>query len=557
MAEHVGASTIEPEVDWGKEVRKFKEKNKSSKDFLPANHIERFSTKQFIRDVLTSERMSESQITELERYISGRPAKLSFLLLVSINRAPWMESLANPKYNFSDDDLLTADIIDEYLTINRHQKDVKILFHNSDASRSNDQNDIQLFNLARWSFLAPVFTTTKFYQEFNEAVPLPFLKVPDFKPKNGSFGVVHKVELHHAHQLNIVPSDGKTNIPVALKIIQNMSEHIWFLREMKILEKIQAIVKERPDLQLITPIASYRVSNDSGGCLLFPWAEGGNLKDFWDREENKAGALNQNSRYRGLAKMAWALKQMEGLCKALVELHKPHSPNGASMSNEETPHLRHGDLKPENILVFREGDEDILRIADLGLGRFHLKSTDGRKKAKEYTKTITGTTRYMPPEFEDNNVISRRLDVWSLGCLFIEFVIWAAWGLEALDKFNNIPNDAFWQKRSNSDNVVHDNISNWINSMEKVLLPNTALRDILELVSVGMLKQLPQRHTSQKIYNKLKTIVERSQEKDDYCLDWNQKANILGHILPAVESGSQNRGQNYVSLLPVPLRSVL
>ncbi|KAM0227670.1 hypothetical protein ACHAPO_011315 [Fusarium lateritium] len=245
--------------------------------------------------------------------------------------------------------------------------------------------------------------------------------------------------------------------------------------------------------------------------------------------------------------MTWTLKQMEGLCKALVELHRPHTTESALRSDETDPHFRHGDLKPENILVFQEDTEDILRIADLGLGRFHLKSTDGRRKAKEYTKTVTGTTRYMPPEFNDDNHISRKLDVWSLGCLFIEFVIWAAWGLEGLDKFNKLDNDEFWQKRSNSNNVVHDNISRWIDSMNNVLLPGTALGDILRLISSDMLKKLDERRNSEEIYTKLATIVRNAHEENNYCLDWDHKADISSHTLPDGPSGWQNRNQKEVT----------
>ncbi|VTO94283.1 unnamed protein product [Fusarium graminearum] len=517
MAETPGPSPPVPVVNLEGELRSGKIENCFEKHFLSADKIKLLCTSESIINLLRNENMTMSKAKQLEEYIRMRPARQSFLLLVLIQKVQWMERLADPEYKFGDLDLPNSSVVGDYLVVRRDENYIQLSFSDIEKGHRHVVPFMWLFTHERWPFLAPVFTTANFYHELDDAVPLPLLK-----------------------------SDG-SNIPVALKMINDLPKDNWFVREMEILGRIQSIVRENPDLHLITPIASYKLKNDRRGCLLFPWAEGGNLKDFWDRKDNKAGALNQNSRDRGLAKMAWALKQMGGLCKALVELHKPHSPNGTSRSNEEIPHLRHGDLKPENILVFREGNEDILRIADLGLGRFHLKSTDGRKEAKEYTKTITGTTRYMPPEFYENNFISRKLDVWSLGCLFIEFIIWAAWGLEALDKFNKIPNDEFWQKRINPDDVVHDDISSWINSMKNVLFPNTALGDILELVSVGMLKQLERRHTSQKIYNKLKTIVERSQEKDDYCLDWNQKAKILGHTLPAVESGSQNRGQYLIS----------
>ncbi|OBS18946.1 hypothetical protein FPOA_10670 [Fusarium poae] len=531
MAEQSGSSTSESDVNWGRMVRDGKLQNKFGHDFLPADKIDQYSTSEIIMSVLKKDDRLESQIRELEEYIRVRPARLSFLLLVSIYRVPWIKTLADPKYDFGDDDLPNFIMVDDSPVLRRNQKDIAILFCESDVPRDDDGNDIRLFRHERWSFLAPVFTTANFYQELDDSVPLPFLDVPGTPTKTGSFGTVHKVELHHAHQLGIIPSNGR-NILVALKTINNLPQDNWFIREMKVLQRIQIIVRESPGLHLITPIASYKLKKDTGGCILFPWAEGGNLKDFWDRNDNKAGVLQQKSRTTGLSKMIWTLKQMQGLCKALVELHRPHTAEGALKSNEDDPHFRHGDLKPENILVFQEGTTEILRIADLGLGRFHLKSTDGRRKAKEYTKTVTGTTRYMPPEFNDDNHISRKLDVWSLGCLFIEFIIWAAWGLEGLDQFNKLDNDEFWQKRSNSRNVVHDNISSWMQSMRKVLSPRTALGDILRLVSSDMLKRLDERCSSQEIYTKLEKTVRNALEDEDYCLDWDHKANISNHTLP-------------------------
>ncbi|KAJ4089778.1 hypothetical protein NW769_013220 [Fusarium oxysporum] len=200
--------------------------------------------------------------------------------------------------------------------------------------------------------------------------------------------------------------------------------------------------------------------------------------------------------------MVWTFQQMAGLCKALVELHSHPFPSGGKDAN-----CRHGDLKPENILAFREGGTDVLRIADLGLAKFHLKSTSDRKRAKEYTETVTGTTQYMPPEFHVNGQISRRHDVWSLGCIFLEFIIWTAWGLEGLDKFNWRDNEEFWQNRRDPEDVVHDNIKHWIESMRNALMPNTALRDILELITSKMLRRLDKRGSSEDVSRALEEIL--------------------------------------------------
>ncbi|KAM0227671.1 hypothetical protein ACHAPO_011316 [Fusarium lateritium] len=218
MARQSGPSTTELDDDWGGKVTVGKIKNNFDKEFLPADKIEIYTTSDIIRDVLGKEYKSKSQIRKLEEYIRTRPAKLSFLILVSIYRVPWMKSLADPKSKFGDVDLPTLDIVNDCLVVRRGQKDVKISFGDGNLSLGKDLNDMRLFNHERWSFLAPVFTTAKFYQELDDRVPLPFMNVPDTTTRNGSFGTVRKVELHHAHQSDIIRASGSLQNPRGLRI---------------------------------------------------------------------------------------------------------------------------------------------------------------------------------------------------------------------------------------------------------------------------------------------------------------------------------------------------
>lgn len=78
----------------------------------------------------------------------------------------------------------------------------------------------------------------------------------------------------------------------------------------------------------------------------------------------------------------------------------------------ETP-IFHLDLKPANVLL----DEHMVpRIADFGLSRI---------LGKEHTyKTASpiGTFGYLPPEFIRQQIISNKLDIFSLGVLIIEIM---------------------------------------------------------------------------------------------------------------------------------------
>ncbi|OCK77151.1 hypothetical protein K432DRAFT_359147, partial [Lepidopterella palustris CBS 459.81] len=121
--------------------------------------------------------------------------------------------------------------------------------------------------------------------------------------------------------------------------------------------------------------------------------------------------------------------QLCGILHALVTLHnykdeKNWEPKGH-------PQCRHGDLKPENILVFSDNSHDrspgSLVITDMGLARFHTNATPAQV---QMSLSPSGTTRYEPPEASTNAFwrLSRRYDVWSMGGIMLEFLIWFLYG---------------------------------------------------------------------------------------------------------------------------------
>jgi serine/threonine protein kinase len=166
--------------------------------------------------------------------------------------------------------------------------------------------------------------------------------------------------------------------------------------------------------------------------FLFPWADGGNLRDFWQNEASPKLSSNL---------MMDVLQQLCGLSEALELLHGyvSQAQTGPSTTREEGGGIRHGDLKPENILRFRSStpsDLGTLKIADMGLAKHHEVSTRLRQNM---TSTKYGTLRYEPPETAVNKTqaTSRLYDVWSMGCIILEFIVWLLDGQEGLDNFND------------------------------------------------------------------------------------------------------------------------
>lgn len=237
---------------------------------------------------------------------------------------------------------------------------------------------------------------------------------------------------------------------------------------------LELIKRFRSD-HLIKAIAYYR--HDEYHYFMFPWAEYGNLWEFWD---------NQASLEKPY--LVWVFQQLHGLAAAIEELH----------GQTDSMNCRHGDLKPENILCFRDtGRKDNSRpptprmvITDVGLAKRHNEAT----QLRQATNTKVSTKRYAAPEMETipNGVLSRRFDIWSTGCIFLEFVIWILYGRAELDRCTKA-NSTFYQIVDDQGGritaKVHPTVKGWISYIRKDwrCLKGTALGRLIDLIDNKLL----------------------------------------------------------------------
>ncbi|RSL49633.1 hypothetical protein CEP54_012338 [Fusarium duplospermum] len=453
------------DLDLSDEIYNAIEENIESKDFIPADVIASLASRDAVEAELRNE-CGPDELAKVVDYVLNKPAIKVFLILVLCENIGAMPEIYASGFG------------DEHLPLgkqgttggDKRQNQLQPLSQN--AITSPTPNPLLSWKPAKrrpflenqWVFMAPVFTREQFAHKLHPRCPLPFIPfTDDDHAQNGAWGgmsgSIREIKVHEAHQ-KVLPQDGK-RIRVALKIISPQMSH-YFLQEEETLSVIQNIDHSH----LIKPIASYQYDNHEDGCFLFPWAEHGNLKEFWMRE--KAGLLKNPKM------MAWMLNQMCGLCDALGILHSKGR--------------RHGDIKPENILLFEEGDYNgTLRIADVGLAKFHADATERRELLKEITKTRTGTTRYLSPEFVHEDQIPRVFDVWALGCVFLEFLIWTLHGYDRLSSFRKASSSYFWDK-VNGEFVINAEVHTWIDNIEQILRGSeTALESLLYLIEEHML----------------------------------------------------------------------
>ena len=274
-------------------------------------------------------------------------------------------------------------------------------------------------------------------------------------------------------------------------------------------------IAKRNHPHIIKLLATYRYR--SRYHLLFPWAPC-NLRGYWDN--------NPNPKWDSVT-VLWMLEQLQGLTSGLCEVHnfkieKPSTPtltvpaidrsrlspgsvNDISVAEDEFRYGRHGDLKPENILWSNELEKvdemGVLQIADFGLGRFHGRASRSAMLAKQSIASPT----YEPPEIPLDRKVSRAYDIWSLGCIFLEFVTWRLGGLPLINEFqflrevdggDEIKNDKFFTvinyKEPGQDAVVRKEVLDWIQILCKDPHCSEALQELLMLVKDRMLVIAPQ-----------------------------------------------------------------
>lgn len=201
--------------------------------------------------------------------------------------------------------------------------------------------------------------------------------------------------------------------------------------------------------------------------VLFPWAEGGNLREYWNSDADRPDVETQTY-------LRWVFAQLEGLADAVRNLHAES--------------CRHGDLKPENILYF-DGRTAKLVIADVGFAKIHHYDTILRNVT---TETQAATVMYSAPELElgANQPRSRLYDIWCMGCIYLEFVIWLLYQKKGLYRFhqmigNSGQRTAFYTIQGSPPRArVHPVVVKWVKWIEgdKRCRPGTALWDLLRLV---------------------------------------------------------------------------
>ncbi|KAF0329547.1 tol-like protein [Colletotrichum asianum] len=445
--------------------------------FLPESRVHTLVQRDRVESTLRAKipALTHSDLKKLTNYVMDKASKV-FLTLVRSEAVPGHLELFQ-SHGFTDADLpigLNGDNGDGICSVRLDGKPKDPNGQSLDLFDNWSDATIETFFQRQWIFLAPTFRKAQFEYNFDHHCSLPFVDLQDEYPDKGAFGAVRRlglqIECTDFLTFDKTDKSAKPYVEVAVKVLTStpaVDVKKFYRKEMETLK----VMRRLKDDHLIRAIAVYKKGRQK--CFVFPWAHGGNLQDLWKRDRTK---LSKEL-------VTWAIAQMYGISSAIEKLHG---------SGEEG--IRHGDIKPLNILHFpkyRDGSFwGTLVVADVGLAKLHKDYTDLR----EGTTTKHGTTMYEPPEMENfavkTTTISRRYDVWSLGCVFLEFTIWLLYGKAGLDQFyGNLTASKtyrFWIGSPRGP-ILHPVVGSLIKRIKNDVKQNTALWRLAGLISSWLL----------------------------------------------------------------------
>ncbi len=231
-----------------------------------------------------------------------------------------------------------------------------------------------------------------------------------------------------------------------------------FINERRVVNGLQDLTHDH----IIKLLGTYE--QDGGYHFLFPFAEKC-LEELMKTDPEFFGYPNS---YDSKEYTAWIIEQFAGIASGLENLHrsqkrtiegsegsstKPTFLDTPKWADEKRPDGTgyHHDIKPQNLLLFKKvantvspvSKHGIIQISDFGVSKFH------REQSGSGTKTFRGTETYAAPESKIPQLenpgdvdaklvfkLSRPYDIWSLGCVLMEVLVWIVLGTKGWESFN-------------------------------------------------------------------------------------------------------------------------
>ncbi|RSL88111.1 hypothetical protein CDV31_016122 [Fusarium ambrosium] len=309
----------------------------------------------------------------------------------------------------------------------------------------------------RW-FLVPIFSDTGLSYDFEADTILPFTE-REHNVNHGGFERITRYRIHERHIDQQTTDDGRPYYVAVQEAYENILEKdpAWE-SQIQMLSRMNSLDHEH----IVRFLAAFR-------------------------------------------RVKAAFRQMVGLTSAI---HRAHYPPQSRPS-------RHGHLKPEKIFWFNDDNDTkigTLKISGWEFGEGARRTIGLWVDEFERKHGTHGARRYEAPELATDigplQSQSCLCDIWSMGCIMLEFLIWLMYGVDGLNRFSQARQSSlfsqevfFYQvKREGQDSTpvvtVDSVVLKWMDHMAADPACNvgsTALGNLLELIRTRLLVvKLPQ-----------------------------------------------------------------
>ncbi|OHW97772.1 protein kinase [Colletotrichum incanum] len=341
----------------------------------------------------------------------------------------------------------------------------------------------------------------------------------------GGFSEVYKVKIHDGH---FHFGDYGIRHPRGFFALKKLTSHNRLSFNLE-LSSLIFTGHQYSKKHLIRLLATFEVVNPATGTstfyLLFDWAEG-SLNKFW---ENNTGLVGNKSHCE------WMATQFYEISEALQCVHNDRAPTLRYLEDRDSNvelYGRHGDIKPGSFLWFHTSTSPgLIALSDFGLGRLHTQVS----RSKQDPKNIERTATYRSPEFDlPLGQVSPRSDIFSLGCVMLEYVTWFLMGLDAVEKafpdarserdIYGFDSDIFFSIK-NEKAFLKPSVAKWIQELQNHRDCSWYIWDLLEIIKDRMLDPNgATRIPANQLTKKMKALQATCLSEPEYYLGVRPKA---------------------------------
>ncbi|KAF3034086.1 hypothetical protein E8E12_005727 [Didymella heteroderae] len=336
--------------------------------------------------------------------------------------------------------------------------------------------------------------------------PIDYDESEDAMLGKGAFGEVYKIGIHPGQRS--FTSGANSNGHFAMKVTPHKgTREVFFHR---------AMAKLSHD-HLLKCLASFVFS--SKYHMIYEKADC-NVEEFMKRYADPRKLANFTSGHLA--------QQLFGLADALCFIHN----QGSSDSQVDTKLLgvpkkssrRSGyihDIKPENLLMFiynrSAGKTYWIRMSDFSCAKVVdiLETVSGKNRDSWKTASKSGTPVYRAPEAITEGRTSRPYDLFSLGCVFLELLVWFLDGYDALKAFrdqrecllspNTYEDEGFYYKTTDDEEFrLRDAVAKKIEDVRSRC--SGTLKDVADVIPNLLQMDPQQRPTAKQLVDILKPI---------------------------------------------------